>query len=124
MTAVYVVVGESGEYSAHEQWSVRAFATEIEATEFIARCEAYNKTEPTGPTDIRHRNSNPYTHWPAETPVETYAQWEAAPDGQRWATHQGAVRAFWAAAPDTSGKSDGSVIYRIDTVPFGKEDSQ
>jgi hypothetical protein len=43
MDTIYLVMGESGEYSDWQQWPVRAFATEAAADAHAAAANAWNK---------------------------------------------------------------------------------
>ena len=128
MTTVYVVVGESGDYSSRSEWLVRAFATENEATEFVAVCEAHLLARPDVPVPYPRSWPGSYQYWPAGD-VGTYEQqraaWLAIPENaaevRRWDDYQESLRNHWAAGPDDQA-SDKDTTYRIDTVPFGPKE--
>ena len=114
---VFVVVGESGEYSGREHWLVRAFLTEVEANEFRDKCEAFTKTSPPEEPQVR-RWAGSYVRWPEPNP-ETYDDWLKTPEHKVWQDYYKATRVYWVSGPDPEADSD--AVYRIDQIPLGQE---
>jgi hypothetical protein len=47
MAKIFVVFGQTGEYSDRQEWLVSAYESKVEAQSCVDRCNAYAKTEPT-----------------------------------------------------------------------------
>lgn len=99
MDRVYLVTGESGEYSDYSTWPVRAFDTEGEARDYVEVCEAAAKARPKHPGWSGTREEN-----------------EAA--DLRWRER---LTAFIATCPDDQMPRRDAVYYNYQTVPFGLE---
>ena len=103
MSDVFIVCGESGEYSAWTHWVVRAFTTEAGAQAFVDAAQAYVAGNP---------------------PAEAYPFYTGSAEYEAWLVRAAAwikARRDYFTLNTYDTKMDDGVIYSIEQVPMGSE---
>jgi hypothetical protein len=110
MNTIYLVMGESGEYSDWQQWPVRAFATEAAATAHAAAANAWNKETQ---EEILRREA-------ALGPRPTYS-FPLSAEGKAWSERFKPVYAWYTSQRnphDPDNENPQAARYSVWPVPF------